>query len=99
MDYRAKCKVLIRELKEALRRAELAEGEVDNLGYALDRESERAARARRDRDEAEYQAEKARKDAEWRDYEREKITRDMDRARSYGNDYEVERCLAKLKRL
>jgi len=73
--------------------------QVDSANEAADGYEARANRLARKALEAESKAEEISRDAEYKDDERQRITRDLERARSWGNDYEEQRCLDKLKHL
>lgn len=83
----------IRQLQEQIHVVE------ENSYYARQAAEDMIASERRRSREAEYRAEETQRECEDRRYEREQITRDLERARSSGDDWGTERALRKLKSL
>ncbi len=99
MKHHALIRSLIEEIRRLRKELEDANEYAESLEWSAGRAEERASAASREaRRQAQLAAERE-SDANYRFWEQERALKDLERARQWGNEYEEQKALNKLKGL
>lgn len=92
-------RAMIKEIRTLRRKLRSANDQIEELDMAAYRAEERASAARRESDRQAEETRRIQQEAEYRDYDRQEALRQLERARQWGNEWEIDKYTRRLRDL